>query len=73
MDNQKKDIAKAVPVKIKRTKLAWIILIFAAIYTISPIDIIPDAPVIGWVDDAFVDIIAILNLIIKYRKNYQQK
>ena len=37
----------------------------AVIYDISPIDIIPDIPIVGWVDDFFVTITAILNLVQK--------
>lgn len=32
------------------------ILILALLYIISPIDLIPDIPVIGWIDDAAVGI-----------------
>jgi uncharacterized membrane protein YkvA (DUF1232 family) len=35
------------------TPLAWIILILAIIYVVSPVDAIPDViPIIGWIDDA---------------------
>jgi uncharacterized membrane protein YkvA (DUF1232 family) len=55
------------PVKKKSPKLAWAFLILAIIYTLSPIDIIPDAPLVGWIDDAIVDLLAVLNLVRKYR------
>lgn len=42
---------------------AWFLLVLAAIYVISPIDLIPDAPPIGWLDDFLILLIAILNLI----------
>jgi small-conductance mechanosensitive channel len=29
----------------------WILLALAALYTVSPVDIIPDIPVVGWIDD----------------------
>ena len=48
-----------------QTTGAWILAILGAVYTISPIDIIPDIPVIGWVDDFFVLSATILNLLEK--------
>ncbi|MDR3113723.1 MAG: DUF1232 domain-containing protein [Endomicrobium sp.] len=59
---------EAKPIKKKSPKLAWALLVLAVIYTISPIDIVPDAPVIGWIDDAVVDLLAVLNLVRKYVK-----
>ena len=59
---------EAKPVKKKSMKLAWIFLLFAAAYVISPVDLIPDAPIIGWIDDAIVALLAILNFIRKYLK-----
>lgn len=47
----------------KNTTGAWIGMVLAVIYMISPIDIIPDIPVIGWVDDFFITSTAALNLI----------
>ena len=44
---------------------AWFFAVLAVLYIISPIDIIPDFPVIGWVDDFFVATTASLNLIQK--------
>ncbi len=41
---------------------ALIIALLSAVYAISPLDIIPDIPIIGWVDDFFVLSAAILNL-----------
>lgn len=35
----------------------------AVLYDISPVDIIPDIPVVGWVDDFFITATATLNLI----------
>ena len=47
--------------KSKNTILAWIPLLLAFIYTISPIDIIPDIPIIGCTDDSLLIITALLN------------
>ena len=41
---------------------AWIPLILAVIYTVSPVDLLPDAlPVLGWLEDALFLIIGGLN------------
>ncbi|MDR2860792.1 MAG: DUF1232 domain-containing protein [Elusimicrobiota bacterium] len=45
--------------------LKWIFLVLAVIYTVSPIDIIPDAPIVGQIDDAAIDLTAVFNLIEK--------
>jgi uncharacterized membrane protein YkvA (DUF1232 family) len=38
-------------------------LAIAIIYAISPLDVIPDIPVIGWIDDGGLVIAAALNLV----------
>lgn len=45
--------------------MPWVWLGVALIYDISPIDIIPDLPIIGWIDDFFISTISILNFIQK--------
>ena len=46
--------------------LSIVLFVLALIYLVSPIDIIPDAaPIVGWLDDAFLAITASLNLIQK--------
>ena len=41
---------------------AWIPLILAVIYTVSPVDLVPDAlPVLGWLEDALFLIVGGLN------------
>lgn len=47
----------------KSTVGAWIFMIISILYGVSPVDIIPDIPVVGWVDDFFINATAILNLI----------
>lgn len=37
----------------------------AFLYDVSPFDVIPDVPVIGWIDDFFITATATLNLIQK--------
>jgi hypothetical protein len=48
--------------KKEKTK-ALLLTLLGAIYAISPLDIIPDIPIIGWIDDFFVLSAAILNLL----------
>ena len=43
----------------------WIIFGLCILYDISPVDIIPDIPVIGWIDDFFITATGTLNLIQK--------
>ena len=40
----------------------WIPLILAIIYTVSPVDLVPDAlPIVGWLEDALFLIVGGLN------------
>ncbi|MEO0986231.1 MAG: DUF1232 domain-containing protein [Cyanobacteria bacterium J06639_14] len=32
----------------------WFVVIGAIVYLLSPIDVIPDVPIAGWVDDGFL-------------------
>ena len=43
--------------------LAWILMAIAVIYGLSPVDIVPDIPVVGWIDDCIVNLVAFTNLI----------
>ena len=47
----------------KSTFGAWAWLILAILYDLSPIDIIPDIPVVGWIDDFLITVTAGLNMI----------
>lgn len=44
----------------------------AVLYDLSPVDIIPDIPVVGWVDDFFITATAGLNLIQQYTSESMQ-
>jgi len=46
----------------KKSVWAWVWAILSVIYTVSPVDLIPDIPVIGWVDDFFILTSVWLNL-----------
>ena len=41
---------------------AWALFVLAIIYVVSPVDLVPDVPIIGWIDDLFAGAIATLNL-----------
>lgn len=45
--------------------MALVFFVMAILYDISPIDLIPDVPVVGWVDDFFITVTAGLNLLEK--------
>ncbi|WP_314817769.1 DUF1232 domain-containing protein [Capnocytophaga gingivalis] len=44
----------------------WVWAGLSIAYMLSPVDIIPDIPVVGWVDDFFITATAGLNLIQGY-------
>ena len=48
--------------------VSLVILVLALLYDVSPVDIVPDIPVIGWVDDFFITATAGLNVIQQYTK-----
>ncbi len=47
----------------KSTTGAWVLFAISMLYAISPVDIIPDVPIIGWIDDFFIATTGSLNLI----------
>ena len=48
---------------------AWLWIVMAVFYTISPLDIVPDIiPIYGWIDDGLILVISILNLVQSYLK-----
>lgn len=51
--------------KSSKELVAWVLMGLSVLYDISPVDIIPDIPVIGWVDDFFITAAATMNLIQK--------
>ena len=53
------------PYENKNTAVSWVLAGLGLVYAVSPIDIIPDVPVIGWVDDFFVIAVTVLNLLEK--------
>jgi len=44
----------------------WGLAVLSAAYLFSPIDLIPDIPIVGWVDDFFVATVGGLNLLQGY-------
>ncbi len=43
------------------------IILLAIIYVISPIDVVPDVPPVGWTDDAIAILLALFLLRIAWR------
>ncbi|MDR3244297.1 MAG: DUF1232 domain-containing protein [Elusimicrobiota bacterium] len=65
MDNDKYQITE-VKQPIKKTRaLDWIFFAAAIVYVFLPVDIIPDIPAIGWIDDSLILMSAGSNLIQK--------
>lgn len=50
----------------------WVLAILSVAYALLPIDIIPDIPIIGWVDDFFITSAGVLNLIQSHVGNASQ-
>ena len=46
------------------------LFVLSILYLLSPIDLIPDIPVIGHIDDFFVTTTAMLNLLQKWLQNH---
>ncbi len=56
----------------KSKRIPWWSLLVAAIYVVSPVDLIPDViPIIGWIDDILVSLTSIIwtiqSIYIKYK------
>ena len=47
-----------------------VLFMLAILYDISPIDLIPDIPVVGYIDDFFITAIAMLNLLEKWIQDF---
>ena len=60
-------------VKKKKHIIEWIQLLVSLIYVFNPIDIIPDMPAIGWVDDFFVVTLGMINLVQGYTNETNKK
>lgn len=55
-------------------KFNGILVLIAAVYTLFPLDIIPDAlPLIGYLDDALIDLAALINLFRACRNYFFKK
>jgi|GEM_PF-421371 len=46
--------------------LPVVLLILAIVYDLSPVDVIPDVPIFGYVDDFFITATAFLNFLQKW-------
>ncbi|KJU82905.1 protein containing DUF1232 [Candidatus Magnetobacterium bavaricum] len=48
---------------VKSLKLPLLLMLLTLVYDVSPVDIIPDVPIVGWIDDFFVTAAAALNVL----------
>ena len=60
---------KNIVLKTRRSLSLFLTILFLLAYTVSPIDIIPDVPPIGWIDDAIVIILGVAYIFFKNDKN----
>jgi uncharacterized membrane protein YkvA (DUF1232 family) len=44
----------------------WVLFILSICYVVSPIDLVPDVPIVGWFDDAALFMSSGLNVLQKY-------
>lgn len=63
VDNADNQINKNIKDNKNKKIWAWILFIVAIIYGASPIDLIPDMPIVGWIDDVALGTAAFANLI----------
>ena len=45
---------------------AWVLMVLCLLYGVSPVDIIPDIPVVGQIDDLIILASGALNLVQRY-------
>ena len=60
-------------VKKKKHITECIQLLVSLVYVFNPIDIIPDMPAIGWIDDFFVVALGMINLVQGYTNDTNEK
>ena len=52
---------------------AWVLMALSVLYFISPVDIIPDVPVVGQIDDLIIAATGSLNLLQKYLERWDSE
>jgi len=67
--NEASEVDVLGPVSERSMVVPLLLFALAILYDLSPIDIIPDIPVIGYFDDLIITTIATLNLLQKWIKN----
>ncbi|MFZ5564259.1 MAG: DUF1232 domain-containing protein [Thermodesulfobacteriota bacterium] len=63
-----REIVDVIPSPERSMFIPVMLFILAMLYVLSPVDPIPDVPVVGQIDDVFVAAIATLNLFQKWLK-----
>lgn len=52
---------------------SWILMVLAIIYDILPVDLVPDIPLLGWIDDFLITLVAAINLIQNNKEDISPK
>lgn len=56
------------PALAARRSPAALVAVLALLYVVSPVDLIPDVPPVGWADDALVSLAAALPYLARLRR-----
>jgi len=59
----KKQDCKSIEDGKKKKVWAWIFFVLSLLYGLYPMDVIPDIPIVGWIDDITITAAAFINLI----------
>ncbi len=56
-----------------RKVASWILMVLAIIYDLLPVDLVPDIPFLGWIDDFLITLVAVINLIQNNKEDISPK
>lgn len=63
VDEIKTQDNKSIEENKKKKIWAWILFILSLVYGVYPVDVVPDMPIVGWIDDITIMAAAFTNLI----------
>ena len=52
---------------------SWILMVLAIVYDLLPVDLVPDIPFLGWIDDFLITLVAVINLIQNNKEDISPK